>query len=54
MKRAGTAAFMAPEVIREEPSDFKSDIWSLGVILYTLVASKLPFPSAVYKEMNET
>ena len=54
VKRAGTIAFMAPEIIKEEPSDFKSDIWSLGVVLYLLVASKLPFPSEVYQEMSET
>ena len=35
--------FMAPEVVLNEPSDFKSDIWSLGVILYALIDSGVPF-----------
>jgi len=40
---AGTIGFMAPEVVKDEPSDFKSDIWSLGVILYALIGSGVPF-----------
>ena len=42
-KMAGTIGFMAPEVVKNEPSDFKSDIWSLGVILYALIGSGVPF-----------
>lgn len=42
-KMAGTIGFMAPEVVQDEPSDFKSDIWSLGVILYALIGSGVPF-----------
>ena len=37
IKRAGTLAFMAPEVILEQQCDFKSDIWSLGILLYTFI-----------------
>lgn len=53
IKRAGTVAFMAPEVLSEQPTDFKSDIWSLGVILYTLLVSHLPFTSDLYTEKNQ-
>ena len=34
---------MPPEVLRNEPIDFKIDVWSLGVILHTLISSYLPF-----------
>lgn len=42
-KVAGTVAFMAPEVLLGEPSNFKADVWSLGVILHHLTCKKLPF-----------
>ena len=41
--KSSTLNFMAPEVIREEQSDFKRDIWSLGVVLYTLLSAHTPF-----------
>ena len=42
-KLAGTIGFMAPEVVLDEPSDFKSDVWSLGIILYALISTGVPF-----------
>ena len=46
---------MAPENILQLPSDFKSDIWSLGVVLYALIDSKLPYQGLTAVEVeNET
>lgn len=39
----GTPYYLSPEIIESRPYSFKSDIWSLGVMLYELCALKPPF-----------
>jgi eukaryotic-like serine/threonine-protein kinase len=43
---AGTLSHMAPEVLRGERADVRSDVWSLGVLLYELMTGTLPFQGA--------
>lgn len=47
MSFTGTVAWMAPEVIRNEPCSEKIDIWSYAVVLWELLTCEVP-----YKDMN--
>ncbi|KAF8562169.1 hypothetical protein P879_07587 [Paragonimus westermani] len=43
MSFAGTVAWMAPEVIRNEPCSLKVDVWSYGVLLWELLTGEIPY-----------
>lgn len=40
---AGSPAYMSPEQLSDEPLGHQSDIYSLGVVMYQLLAGRLPF-----------
>jgi tetratricopeptide (TPR) repeat protein len=54
----GTIDYIAPEQVLNEPIDHRSDLYSLGILLYEMLAGKRPFKgtepiSVVYQHIND-
>ena len=41
----GTLAYCSPEIIGKKPHASKTDVWSLGIVLYTMLTRRMPFIS---------
>lgn len=47
----GTFRWMAPEIMKDEPVGFKSDIYSYGMVIWELVTRQLPFGDAEWGQI---
>jgi NIMA (never in mitosis gene a)-related kinase len=47
--QTGTPYYASPEVWRDRPYDYKSDLWSIGCVLYEMIMLRPPFKSTDMK-----
>jgi serine/threonine protein kinase len=49
---SGTLSYLAPEVLRGETADYRSDLWALGIVLYEAASGRLPFDGGTGFEIS--
>lgn len=49
--QTGTPYYASPEVWKDRPYDMKSDIWSLGCVLYEMITLRPPFKANDLKSL---
>ncbi|KAJ1955638.1 Serine/threonine-protein kinase, partial [Linderina pennispora] len=47
----GSPLYMAPEILHYEPYDAKADLWSIGAVIYEMMAGRPPFHASNHVEL---
>ena len=53
-QESGTLGYKSPEMVLKQPSDFRSDVWSLGVMMYELLCGEMPFTGTSSEQVEES
>jgi serine/threonine protein kinase len=53
MTTIGTPYYFSPEICRNKPYSFKSDVWALGVVCYEMMALRVPFDAQNLPQLRE-
>lgn len=51
--QTGTPYYASPEVWNNEPYSIKSDMWSLGCVMYEIVTGRVPFKANDFKSLRK-
>ena len=50
LENCGSLAFCSPEIVSNQPHSLSTDVWSLGIVLYTMLTKRIPFVSFTWDE----
>ena len=50
LENCGSLAFCSPEIICNKPHSLSTDVWSLGIVLYTILTKRMPFVTSTWDQ----